>query len=87
MEVGIDRKKDEERESAMRMSQLGGLVGYERIFSIICSLMYPRTHWRNIPGSGPSDTSHHRRCRATTFTSSASVPSNRGGTLIIGYMP
>jgi len=32
MEVGIDRKKVEERESAMRTSQLGGLVGYERIF-------------------------------------------------------
>jgi hypothetical protein len=45
--VGIDRKKVEERESAMRTSQLGGLVGYERIFSIICSLMYPRVpHWR-----------------------------------------
>ena len=42
MEVGIDRKKVEERESAMRTSQLDGLVGYERIFSIICSLMYPR---------------------------------------------
>lgn len=42
MEVGIDRKKVEERESAMRTSQLGGLVGYERIFSIICSPMYPR---------------------------------------------
>jgi hypothetical protein len=58
MEVGIDRKKVEERESAMRTSQLGGLVGYERIFSIICSLIYPRapqnTHWR-IPGSGPPD--------------------------------
>lgn len=44
MEVGIDRKKDEERESAMRTSQLGGLVGYERIFSIICTLMYPRIY-------------------------------------------
>jgi len=42
MEVGIDRKKVEERESAMRTSQLGGLVGYERIFSIICTLVYPR---------------------------------------------
>ena len=60
MGVGTDRKKVEERESAMRTSLLGGLVGYERIFSIICSLMYPRvpqnTRWR-ILGSGPSDTS------------------------------
>jgi hypothetical protein len=30
MEVGIDRKKVEERESAMRTSQLGGLVGNEK---------------------------------------------------------
>ena len=71
MEVGIDGKKAEERESAMmRTSQLGGLVGYVRIFSIICSLMCPRApqniHWR-IPGSGPSDTSHHRRDRIATL--------------------
>ena len=42
MEVGIDRKKDEERESVMRTSQLGGLVGYERIFAIICSSHVPQ---------------------------------------------
>jgi hypothetical protein len=48
IEVGIDRKKIEERESAMRTSQLGGLVGYERIFSIICSLLYPRVQYPRI---------------------------------------
>lgn len=80
MEVGIDRKKVEERESAMRRSQLDGLVGYERIFSIICSLMYPRVpqkyslknsriwsirYFSSPPGPGDY------------VTSSASVPSNQ----------
>lgn len=52
----------------MRTSLLGGLVGYEKVFSIIISsLIVPQNpHWR-IPGSGPSDTSHHRRNRTTTL--------------------
>ncbi len=60
MEVGIDRKKDEERESAMRTSQLGGLVGYVRISSIICGLMYPRIY-------SVENLVHHRRDRTTTL--------------------
>lgn len=56
---------------AMRMSLLGGLVGYERIFSIISTMprvpQNPRSRFPQFPGSGPSDTSHHRRSRTTTL--------------------
>jgi hypothetical protein len=79
MGVGIDRKKIEERGSAMRPSQLGGLVGYERIFSIICSLVYPRILITGeFPESGPSDILLITAGTGDYVTSSASVPSNRG---------
>ena len=87
MEVGIDRKKDEERESAMRTSQLGGLVGYERIFSIICSLLYPR-----ILVGEFQDLVHQQILLITAGTGRLRYEFcfrsfKLSGTLIIGYMP